>query len=470
MVQEVRTRFAPSPTGHLHIGGVRTALFNWLYAKKNSGKFILRIEDTDRERSKQEFTDSILSSLRWLGLDWDEGPYYQSQRNELYKEAINKLIAEGKVYRCICTKEELEERRKQALKEGRPPAYDRRCREAGIKEDCGKPFTLRFAMPLEGETVIDDLIRGRVVFQNKQLDDLIIARPDGAPTYNLVVVVDDSLMNINYVIRGEDHLANTPKQIQIMKALGYPIPVYAHLPLILGTDKARLSKRHGATSAEEYKRQGYLPEALINYLVRLGWSYGDKEIFTIDEMIRYFDIKDVSKAAGIFNPEKLLWMNATYIHEMDDKELLDKAFPFLKERGYDKSPLYSDEYMLKITPLLKVRSRTLVEFAESAGYFFTDEIVYNEKDLKKWIKPGIKDCLEELMSFVLSKDELDEKELEDYLRRVCEEKNIKLVNIAQPVRIALTGKTVSPGLFEVMKLIGKDSVAKRLKRLIDFIS
>ena len=469
-MEEVRTRFAPSPTGHLHIGGVRTALFNWLYTRKNNGKFILRIEDTDIERSEQVFTDSILDSLEWLGMKWDEGPFYQSKRTDLYKSAIEKLIETGRAYRCVCTKEELDERRKEALKDGRPPAYDRRCREEGIKEDCGKPFTIRFAMLTDGETVVDDLIRGRVVFQNKQLDDLIIARPDGSPTYNLVVVIDDASMKVSTVIRGEDHLANTPKQIQILNALGYETPVFAHLPLILGTDKARLSKRHGATSAEEYRRQGYLPEAVINYLVRLGWSYGDKEIFSVDEMIKYFDISNVSKAAGVFNPEKLLWMNGTYIREMEDSALLEKAFPFLKEKGYDKSPLYNDDYILKVIALLKTRSRTLVEFAESAGYFFTDEINYNEDDIKKWVNPEVKEFLEGLLAFVSGSETMQEKDLEEYLRKECTEKNIKLVKIAQPVRIALTGQTVSPGLFEIMMLIGRESVVKRLKRLINFIS
>lgn len=468
-MKEVRTRFAPSPTGHLHIGGVRTALFNFIYAKKNNGKFILRIEDTDIERSEQKFTDSILDSLQWLGIMWDRGPFYQSRRMDLYKSAIDKLIETGRAYRCICTKEELDERRQKAIKEGRPPAYDRRCREEGIKEVCGKPFAIRFAMLTEGETVVDDLIRGRVVFQNKQLDDLIIARPDGSPTYNLVVVVDDAAMKISNVIRGEDHLANTPKQIQILNALGYETPVYAHLPLILGTDKARLSKRHGATSAEEYRRQGYLPEAVINYLVRLGWSYGDKEIFSIEEMIKYFDISNVTKAAGIFNPEKLLWMNGAYIREMEDSVLLEKAFPFLKEKGYDKHPLYNDDYILKIIALLKTRSRTLAEFAESAGYFFTDEIIYNEDDVKKWINPEVKEYLEGLLAFVAGSEILREKELEDYLRKVCTERSIKLVKIAQPVRIALTGQTVSPGLFEIMGLIGRESVERRLKKLINFI-
>ncbi len=469
-MDEIRTRFAPSPTGHLHIGGVRTALFNWLYAKKNKGKFILRIEDTDRERSKQEFTDSILDSLDWLGLNWDEGPFYQSKRGDIYKETIKKLLDSGKAYRCICTKEELDERRKQAQKEGRPPAYDRSCRDKQYGEDCGKPFTIRFAMPAEGETVVNDLIRGDVVFGNKQLDDLIIARPDGSPTYNLVVVVDDAGMNINHVIRGEDHLANTPKQIQIFEALGYKTPVFAHLPLILGTDRARLSKRHGATSAEEYRRQGYLPEGLINYLVRLGWSYGDKEIFTIDEMIEYFDISSVSKAAGVFNPKKLLWMNATYIRDMEDGVLLGKAFPFLKEKGYDTKEMEDNERMLKITALLKTRSRTLVEFAESVNYFFTNDIEYNEKDIDKWITPDVKGFLKKLLEYVSARERLEKNDLENYLRKECDEAKIKMAKIAQPVRIALTGQTVSPGLFEIMEIIGRESVEKRLKRLIEYTS
>ncbi len=341
LTEKIRVRFAPSPTGFLHVGGARTALFNWLYARHNKGSFILRIEDTDRSRSTEEFIEAIINGMKWLGLEWDEGPFRQTDRFDVYRTYINKLLQEGKVYHCYCAPEELELKRKEAMAQRRPLKYDGRCRNIEGQETLQttggqardkrqeKKAVIRFKMPQKGQTVVDDLIRGKVVFENEQLDDLIIMRSDGTPTYNFVVVADDVDMKITHVIRGDDHLSNTPKQIQFYNALGYPVPKFAHLPMILGSDKARLSKRHGATSVTAYCEAGYMSEALVNYLVRLGWSYGDQEIFSKEELINYFSLKNVGKAAAVFNPEKLLWLNSQYIMKTPSEKLAELVMPFL---------------------------------------------------------------------------------------------------------------------------------------------
>lgn len=329
---KVRVRFAPSPTGHLHIGGARTALFNYLFAMHNGGKFILRIEDTDTTRSTEEYIDAIIEGMKWLGLEWDEGPYRQTSRFAIYKSYVDRLLEEGKAYRCYCTAEELEQRREAALASGKPPKYDGRCRNiSGVVQD--KPFAVRFKMPHEGVTVVDDLIKGVVEFENTQLEDMIIMRSDGTPTYNFVVVVDDIDMKITHIIRGDDHLNNTPKQIHIYRAFGWELPIFAHLPMILGADKTRLSKRHGATSVMAYKEMGYLPGALVNYLVRLGWAHGDQEVFSKDELISYFSLENIGKSAAIFNPEKLLWLNSQYIMQEQPEVLYEMAKPFLIQAG-----------------------------------------------------------------------------------------------------------------------------------------
>ncbi|MFA5353014.1 MAG: glutamate--tRNA ligase, partial [Thermodesulfovibrionales bacterium] len=327
MTDDIRVRFAPSPTGHLHIGGARTALFNWLLARHNNGTFILRIEDTDTTRSTDEYIDAIIEGMNWLKLSWDEGPFRQTDRFDIYRSYVEKLISQGKSYRCYCTPEELEQRRQEAMAQGKPPKYDGRCRH--LKEPIeGKPYAVRFLMPQEGRTVVNDLIKGVVEFDNNQLEDLIILRADGTPTYNFVVVVDDIDMRISHVIRGDDHLNNTPKQIHICKALGWEPPAFGHLPMILGADKTRLSKRHGATSVMAYKDEGYLPDALVNYLVRLGWSYGDQEVFTREELIKCFSMENIGKSASVFNPEKLLWLNSQYINNADPAELVEMVLPF----------------------------------------------------------------------------------------------------------------------------------------------
>ncbi|MEC4674981.1 MAG: glutamate--tRNA ligase, partial [Nitrospirota bacterium] len=361
MSENVRVRFAPSPTGYLHIGGVRTALFNWLFARHHGGKFILRIEDTDRDRSTDEAIEAILKGMRWTGLDWDEGPYRQTDRLDLYREKAMGLFEQGKAYWCVCTPEELEARRKEAQAKGESLKYDGRCRERGITSPTG-PAALRFLSPQDGQTVIDDLIKGRIVFENAVLDDLIILRSNGYATYNFSVVIDDALMDITHVIRGDDHVNNTPRQIPLFEALGYRPPQFAHLPMILGADKSRLSKRHGATSVLAYQEMGYLSEALVNYLVRLGWSHGDQEKFTTQEMIEKFSLDHVQSSAAVFNPEKLLWLNAEYIKQSDPKHVAQLLMPFLEQHGYQREGLIQPQGGIEaVVPHLRERAKTLVE-------------------------------------------------------------------------------------------------------------
>ncbi len=469
MTEQIRVRFAPSPTGFLHIGGARTALFNWLYAKQNNGVFILRIEDTDRERSTDEYIDAINEGMEWLGLDSNEGPYRQTERFDKYKEYIEKLINEGKAYYCYCSPEELEAKRKEAMKQGRALKYDGTCRGRNEPVQGVKPV-VRFRMPQEGQTFVDDLIKGSVVFENEQLDDLIIRRSDGTPTYNLTVVVDDVDMKITHVIRGDDHLNNTPRQLQLYKAFGYEVPKFAHLPMILGSDKARLSKRHGATSVMAYYDMGYLPEALINYLVRLGWSYGDQEIFTKDELIKYFTFENVGKAAAVFNPEKLLWINSQYIMNSSSEDLADLVMPFLikeeiitGERELDKA------WLSKAVSTLKERSKTLIELAKSLRYYIVEDVEFEEKAKNKFLKEEIRDLLIELKDGFEALPEFSEEEIEKLFRALAEKHDLKLGKIAQPVRVALTGGTQSPGIFEVIDVIGKEKTIKRLEKAISII-
>jgi len=461
----VRTRFAPSPTGYLHIGGVRTALFNWLFARHHGGRFILRVEDTDQARSSQEYLNAILEGLTWLGLNWDEGPYFQSQRVHLYREHVEQLLAAGKAYRCYCTPEELEERRQQALAEGRKPKYDGRCRERA-DQPTGLPFVIRFKAPQGGETVVDDLIKGKVTFENAEFDDLIIQRSDGAPTYNFVVVVDDVLMGITHVIRGDDHLNNTPRQIHLYEALKYPIPAFAHLPLILGEDRTRLSKRHGAASVTAYQEMGYLPHALVNYLARLGWSYGDQEVFSPQELIENFSLEGVGRSAGVFNPDKLLWLNAHYIKEGDPHEIARQLIPFLQQRGIK---VEFNGRLVKAVQSLQPRAKTLAEMAEMAEFYFRDDFSYDEKGSRKFLRPELSSFLVSLLEEFRGSEDFDGVDLERRFRRLTEQQGLKLNQAAQGVRVALTGKTISPGLFEVMEGIGRERVIKRLERALGYI-
>jgi len=460
---EVRTRFAPSPTGYLHIGGARTALFNWLFARHHGGKFLLRIEDTDQMRSTEESTKAILDALTWLGLNWDEGPYFQAGRIDIHREAVRKLLAEGKAYYCICTPEELEEKRKRALREGRKPKYDGTCRGRGLTKVPGA--VVRFLTPEAGLVVVDDLVKGKVVFNNEELDDLVIERSDGYPTYNFAVVVDDALMGITHVIRGDDHLNNTPRQIHLYKALGYPVPRFGHVPMILGADKTRLSKRHGATSVMAYKEMGYLPEAMINYLVRLGWSHGDQEIFSLEELIELFDLSSVGKSAAVFNPDKLLWLNQYYLRELPTPRIARELKPFLAAKN-----LYVDDdsFLLRVVEDLKKRSKTLLEMAEAASFYFVEEVEFEEKAVEYLKEAYVPDMVALYEGLSTLKDYTKEG-IETFLRQLVAQRGKKLKDIAQPLRVALTGKTVSPGLDEVMLTLGKDRVIGRLKRVVDLM-
>ncbi len=460
---EVRTRFAPSPTGYLHIGGARTALFNWLFARHHKGKFILRIEDTDVARSTEESTQAILDGMEWLGLNWDEGPYYQSKRFDLYKEHAYKFLEVDKAYKCFCTSEELEQRRKEAIEQGRPPRYDGRCRSG--KAEKNKPFAIRFKVP-PGRTLVNDIIKGQVAFENNEIEDLIILRSDGTPTYNLCVVVDDATMEITHVIRGDDHLNNTPKQILMYEAFGYHVPVFAHLPMILGSDKTRLSKRHGATSVMAYKEMGYLPHALVNYLARLGWSHGDQEIFSLEELTEKFSLKNVGKSSGVFNPEKLLWLNAHYIKESRPEYIAKLLIPFLETKGLK---IEGEERLKMAVKTLQERSKTLLEMADSAGFYFKKEILYEEKAAQKFLTRDMLEIFKELVYRMDGLANFAHNAIEAVFDDVVSKKTVKLGKIAQPVRVALTGGTVSPGIFEVIETLGKDETITRLNKAIAFI-
>ena len=461
--KQIVTRFPPSPTGTLHIGGARTALFNWLFARHQHGKFVLRIEDTDKLRSTKENTESIIESLKWLGLDWDEGPYFQSQRTNIYYEMIEKLLSSGKAYYCHCSPEELEKKRAEAKKNGLKPKYDGTCRELGLGKVPGA--VVRLKSPLTGKTIFKDLVKGSISIENEQLDDLILQRSDGSFTYNFAVVVDDSKLGINYVIRGDDHVNNTPRQILIYKALGEPIPQYAHLPMILGQDKSPLSKRHGATSVMAYKDMGFLPHALLNSLVRLGWSHGDQEIFTTQELIDLFSLEHVGKSAGIFNMKKLLDCNAKYIREEDDGTLADLLLPFLSHLGCSNLPR---EKVKGAVGTLKARAKTLLEMAQGALFYFK-EIDYEKQADEKFLLPEVLHILEDLLLNLKKAKSFDQKELENIFSILLERHQIKLGAIAQPLRVALTGTSVSPGIFEVMEVMGQEMVVQRLSHVISHI-
>lgn len=465
MTKEVRTRFAPSPTGHLHLGGARTALFNWLYARHNRGKFILRIEDTDRERSTEEMTDAILEALKWFGLDWDEGPFRQSERTDIYRKHIGQLLQNGKAYKCYCPPEVLDEKRKAAMKEGRKPKYDGTCRELVEQKD--GPHTIRFLSPDSGLTYVDDSVKGAVEYKNAELDDLIIQRTDGSPTYNLVVVVDDIEMGITHIIRGDDHLNNTPRQIQLYEAFDREPPKFAHVPLILGADKARLSKRHAATSLIAYRDMGYLPEALLNYLVRLGWSHGDDEVFSKEELVELFDLPAVGISPGVFDMDKLKWLNHHYIKAAEPSRLAELLAPF-----FDKMELKVEtgERLNKIVVNFQERSKTLEDMASLAAYNFRSEIEYDEKAAKKFFTLQAAEYLE-LVERGLKElsGSANEEVIEGIFKAVMDKTGVKMGKIAQPVRIALTGGTVSPGIYETIIDVGMEESISRIRKAVDYI-
>jgi len=453
----VRTRFAPSPTGYLHIGGARTALFSWAYARKHGGTFILRVEDTDLERSTPESVQAILDSMAWLNLEYDEGPFFQMQRMPRYKQVIQQLLDQGHAYHCYCSKEELEAMREAQRAKGEKPRYDGRCRQRTTSVHGVNPV-VRFKNPLDGEVIIDDLVKGRVVVGNKELDDLIIARGDGTPTYNFCVVVDDWDMAITHVIRGDDHLNNTPRQINILQALGVPLPQYAHVPMILGHDGERLSKRHGAVSVMQYFEEGYLPEALLNYLARLGWAHGDEEIFSLDQLVQWFELDAISKSAAKFDPEKLSWVNQQYLKAADNARLVELARPFMAQDCCD--PAHGPD-TAQVFGLLKERVSTLKELADAAVYFYRP--IEAHADLRRQhLTAAVKPALEAL-AMRLEGTEWQRAALSALIKEICAAHGLKMPQIAMPLRVMITGEAQTPSIDAVMALIGRDEVLRRLR-------
>jgi glutamyl-tRNA synthetase len=454
----VRTRFAPSPTGFLHIGGLRTALFCWLYARRHGGQFVLRIEDTDLERSTTEAIQQILDGMEWAGLMHDEGPFYQTRRFDRYKEVIEEMLAGGSAYRCYCTKAELEQMRAEQTARGEKPRYDGRWRERTDSLP-GVPFVVRFKNPLAGEVVVDDVVHGRVVFQNVELDDLIIARSDGTPTYNFCVVVDDMDMQITHVIRGDDHLNNTPRQLNMLLALGAKPPVYAHLPMILGSDGAKLSKRHGAVSVLQYRDEGFLPEALLNYLARLGWSHGDQEIFTIEEMVRLFDIQDVNKSASAFDGEKLAWLNQQHMMQVPAARIAPVLRWQLERDGIQAD----DEAQLEAIVLCqRERSKTVREMAIGSAFFFRAPAAYDEKAVRKHVTPEALALLTQASSELKQLNDWSAPAIHQVINAIAVASGLSLGKLAQPIRLAVCGGTVSPPIDATLAILGKDESLSRL--------
>ena len=460
----VRTRFAPSPTGYLHIGGVRTALFSWLQARRHGGEFVLRIEDTDRARSTEEAIQVILDGMEWLGLRADEGPLYQTDRFDRYNEIAEQLLASGDAYHCYCTKEELDEMRAAQMARGEKPRYDGRCRDRKEPKP-GVPPVLRFRNPDQGQVVVDDKVRGRVVFDNKELDDLVLLRSDGVPTYNFSVVVDDMDMGITHVVRGDDHLNNTPRQINVYHALGAEPPVFAHVPMILGPDGAKLSKRHGAVSVLQYRQEGYLPEALLNYLVRLGWSHGDQEIFSVDEMIELFDIGDVNKSASSFNPEKLLWLNQHYIKEAPPARLGAELQWQLERLGVECS---HGPALEAVAEAFRERAKTMHEMAQAAIFFYQDFESYHEKAARQHLGAAAAEPLKQLMAGLEALEDWQAAPIHDIVQGVAEALGLKMGKVAQPLRVAVSGGPVSPPIDVTVALLGKDKTLARLRHAVVF--
>ncbi|MDR1038254.1 MAG: glutamate--tRNA ligase [Deltaproteobacteria bacterium] len=458
----MKTRFAPSPTGFLHIGGARTALFNWLAARHSGGEFVLRIEDTDQQRSSDEYTRDILSSLEWLGLDHDGEPVYQTQRTELYREYVDRLLASGHAYWCHCSQERVVETRRTAMETKGKPRYDGRCRDLGLGPAPGA--VVRFRGPSDGETAWNDLIKGPISFQNDELDDLVIVRSDGLPTYNMAVVADDVSMGITHVLRGDDHVNNTPRQILLYRALGAQLPELGHLPMILGDDKKRLSKRHGATSVLAYREMGYLPRALVNYLARLGWSSGDKEIFTLEEMTSLFSLSSVGKSAAVFNNDKLDWLNSHYIKETPADELAALTRPFLAAVGVSGM----DETKLRAAvETVRERGKTLKELAAKSAFYFRDRISLDAKAAAKLLDEGGRAVLRSFLDALAKLPESHEV-FDGLLDRMSGELGVKKGAVAQPLRLALTGGTASPGLYDILEILGPDMVRRRIEEALDY--
>ena len=462
----VRTRFAPSPTGYLHIGGVRTALFNWLYARHCGGTFILRIEDTDKERSTNESVQAILEGMAWMGLDYDEGPIYQSDRLERYKEVIDQLLDAGQAYRCYCTREELDKVREEQRAQGIKPRYNRHCRDQHNPERPDVESVIRFKNPLEGSVQFDDAIRGQIVISNEELDDLVITRANGTPTYNFAVVVDDIDMGITHVIRGDDHVNNTPRQINIFEVLGAALPIFVHVPMIVGEDGQRLSKRHGAVSVLQYRDEGFLPEAMQNYLVRLGWSSGDQEIFSLDEMISSFDIQDVNRAASAFDIDKLKWLNQHYIKVSDSAQLVSLLSDRLKDRGIDVS---SGPPVDDVVSALRERAQTLDEMADKSEYFFSEFEDYDVNAAQKHLRPVARDMLADVRSRLSVVEPWSAELIHAQVMATVEDYDAKLGKLAQPLRVAVSGTAATPPIDETLLLVGKARTLDRIDRALVFI-
>lgn len=460
----VKTRFAPSPTGSLHLGGARTAIFNWLFARHHGGEFVLRIEDTDQVRSTEESLNEIYDSMKWLGLDWDGTPIKQSERLELYNEYANKMLESGKAYKCYVTPEQLADKRKEAQDKGEFFQYKREWADENSSPD--KPYSIRILTPDTGEIEVHDILRGKISFDAGEIDDFIILRMDGFATYNFAVVIDDALMELTHIIRGDDHLINTPKQQLIYDALGFNLPEFAHVSMIHGADKTKLSKRHGATSVGAYRDDGYLPEAMINYLTRLGWSFGDEEIFSKDELIEKFTLDNVGKSPAVFNPEKLQWLNAHYIKEKPAKEIAELILPLMNSKGYKAE---DDDKLLKIIEQLRERSKTLNDFVSQSSYFYNDVNEYEEKARNKFLTEDTKPVLQALSGKLSSVENFTYDNIQKALEEVVEELDLKFGKIAQPMRVALTGGTVSPGIGEVIEILGKEVVISRIQKAIDSI-
>ncbi len=461
---KVRTRFAPSPTGHLHIGGARTALFNYLFARHHDGDYVLRIEDTDRERSTDEFTRAILDGLEWLGLRWDEGPFYQSRRSDYYRTIVEKLLASGAAYWCFCTAEELDAKRQVAQAEGARASYDRTCRKLGRRPKPGEAAVVRLAVPEDGQTVVQDVIRGDITFENKELDDFVLVRSDGSPVFHLVNVADDIEMGITHVLRGEDHITNTPRQVQIFRALGAAPPVYGHMPLIVGQDRARLSKRHGATSLLAYRDMGFLPEATLNYLARLGWSHGDQEVFTLEELVGAFDGEGIQKSAAAWDMEKFSWVNAQHMKLRTAAELAGAVKPFLPA---DAMEGLGDHFLETAVALVRERARTLVELGEALGPLVRVSVEYDVTAVGKFLGEADRTRLRSLATEMETLDSWAAPVIENEIRAFCEGEGIKLGAVAQPLRVALTGGTASPGIFELCHVLGRDRTLARIRTACD---
>ena len=463
-MDQVRTRFAPSPTGDLHIGGARTALFAWAYAKAQGGVCLLRIEDTDRARHSDEAIDGITQSLNWLGLDMD-GPYFQSERMAKYREAIDQLLAMNQAYRCCCSKERLDHLRQSQMDAGQKPRYDGRCRDAGISADQG-PFVVRFKTPETGQVVFNDQVRGRIVTENSELDDLIIARSDGWPTYHLCVAVDDIDMRITHVIRGDDHINNTPRQIHIFKALGAPVPVFAHVSSILGEDGKKLSKRHGACGVMAFKEAGYLKEALLNYLLRLGWSHGDQEIFAREDIFKTFDFQGLQRSPAALSEEKLMWLNQHYLKSLDQSQVAHCLSEFLEAKGFEWQAGVDLEHVVEV---FAARCKTLVEMADRAAFIYQVPTNYVEKSANRWLTVDGLELIECVRARLCEVSDWQVELLSELVAHVAEERSCKLLKIAQPLRVALTGDTISPSMGDTLFMLGQAECLRRLDRAIEWI-